>query len=224
MAEMSREEVLTRYRHLRAISTRHHTEAMNFFSRPALLEQARHLGLAVGETLAAESFDELTLAFDLAMYTARPGHSRAIDRYAARAAQLQPGSSELVVLEAMRQARFSVWRVERRHEVVGLVVRDLLRQDEVWLVDEALERSAPEGMVAAMRLCTPDAFAMTCGVIVPVDRGLIEEVLAEVLPRVRGSPDRVANDRRFATAVYRTAVARGLMAQVGFEEAPLPTG
>jgi hypothetical protein len=44
-------------------------------------------------------------------------------------------------------------------------------------------------MVAAMWLCTPDAFAMTCGVIVPVDRGLIEEVLAEVLPRVRGSPE-----------------------------------
>jgi len=208
MAEMSREEVLTRYRHLRAISTRHHTEAMNFFSRPALLEQARHLGLAVGETQAAESFDELTLAFDLAIHTARPDHTRAVDRYA-RAAQLQPGSDEALVLEAMRQARFSLWRVERRHEVVGLVVRDLLRQDEVWLVDEALERSAPEGMVAAMRLCTPDAFAMTCGVIVPVDRGLIEEVLAEVLPRVRGSPDRVANDRRFATAVYRTAVARG---------------
>ena len=221
MAEMSREEVLTRYRHLRAISTRHHTEAMNFFSRPALLEQARHLGLAVGETLAAESFDELTLAFDLAIHTARPDHTRAVDRYA-RAAQLQPGSDEALVLEAMRQARFSLWRVERRHEVVGLVVRDLLRQDEVWLVDEALERSAPEGMVAAMRLCTPDAFAMTCGVIVPVDRALIEEVLAEVLPRVRGSPDRVANDRRFATAIYRTAVARGLMERIGFEEIPPP--
>ena len=50
MAEMSREEVLARYRHLRAISTRHHTEAMNFVSRPALLEQARRLGLAVGGT------------------------------------------------------------------------------------------------------------------------------------------------------------------------------
>ena len=166
---MSREEVLARYRHLRAISTRHHTEAMNFLSRPALLEQARHLGLAAGETLVAESFDELTLAFDLAIHTARPDHTRAIDRYAG-AAQLQPGSDEALVLEAMRQARFSLWRVERRHEVVGLVVQDLLRQDEVWLVDEALERSAPEGMVAAMRLCTPDTFAMTCGVIVPVDR------------------------------------------------------
>ena len=65
--------------------------------------------------LVAESLDEMTLAFDLAIHTARPGHSRAIDRYA-RAAQLPPGSDEFVVLEAMRQARFSVWRVERRHE------------------------------------------------------------------------------------------------------------
>ena len=218
MAGTGRDEILTRYRRLRAISTRHHTEAMRFLSRPALLEQARHLGLTMGKTLAAESLDELTLAFDLAIHTARPGHSRAIDRYA-RAAGLQPGSEELVVLEAMRQARFSVWRVGRRHEVAGLIVQDLLRQDEAWLVDEALEQSAPEGMTMAMRLGTPDAFAMTSGIIVPVDREVMEEVLDEVLPRVRGEPDQVANDRRFATAVYRMAVAKGLMRRVSFEEA-----
>ncbi len=49
---------------------------MKFFSRPAHLEQARHLGLTIGKTLAAESLDELTLAFDLAIHTARPDHSR----------------------------------------------------------------------------------------------------------------------------------------------------
>ena len=166
---VSREEILTRYRHLRAMATRHHSEALKFLSRSALLEQARHLGLTVGKTLVAESLDEMTLAFDLAIHTARPGHSQAIDRYA-RAAQLQPGSDEFVVLEAMRQARFSVWRVERRHEVAGLIVQDLLRQDEAWLVDEALEQSAPEGMAMALRLCMPNAFAMTSGIIVPVDR------------------------------------------------------
>ena len=222
MAGTGRDEVLTRYRRLRAISTRHHTEAMKFFSRPALLEQARHLGLTMGKTLAAESLDELTLAFDLAIHTARPGHSRAIDRYA-RAAGPQPGSEELVVLEAMRQARFSVWRAGRRHEMAGLIVQDLLRQDEAWLVDEALEQSAPEGMTMAMRLCTPDAFAMTSGIIVPVGREVMEEVLDEVLPRVRGEPDQVADDRRFATAVYRMAVAKGLMRRVSFEEAQLST-
>jgi hypothetical protein len=219
MAGVSREEILTRYRHLRAIATRHHSEALEFLSRSAILEQARHLGLTVGKTLVAESIDEMTLAFDLAIHTARPGHSRAIDRYA-RAAQLQPGSDESVVLEAMRQARFSVWRVERRHEAAGLMVQDLLRRDEAWLVDEALEQSAPEGVAVAMRLCTPDAFAMTSGIIVPVDREMMEEVLDQVLPRVRGEPDQVANDRRFASAIYRTAVANGLMERISFEETP----
>jgi len=222
MAGASREEILTRYRHLRALATRHHSEALKFLSRSAILEQARHLGLTRGKMLVAESLDEMTLAFDLAIHTARPGHSRAIDRYA-RAAQLPPGSDEFVVLEAMRQARFSVWRVERRHEIAGLIVQDLLRQDEAWLVDEALEQSAPEGMVMAMRLCTPDAFAMTSGIIVPVDREVMEEVLDQVLPRVRGEPDQVANDRRFASAIYRIAVANGLMERVSFEEPPSST-
>jgi hypothetical protein len=217
MAGVSREEILTRYRHLRGLATRHHAEALKFLSRSAILEQARHLGLAMGKTLVAKSIDEMTLAFDLALHTARPGHSRAIDRYA-RAAQLQPGSDEFVVLEAMRRARFAVWRVERRHDVAGLIVRDLLRQDEAWLVDEALEQSAPEGMAMATRLCTPDAFAMTNGIIVPVDREGMEEVLGEVPPPVRGEPDQVANDRRFATALYRMAVANGLMERISFEE------
>src|SRR3954462_11848140 len=114
MADMSREEGLARYRHLRAISTRHHTEALRFLSRPALLEQARHLGLTAGEMLVAESMDEFTLVVDLAIHATRPGRSRAIDRYAG-AARLRPGSDEAPVLEAMRRARFSVWRVERRH-------------------------------------------------------------------------------------------------------------
>jgi hypothetical protein len=63
---------------------------------------------------------------------------------------------------------------------------------------------------------------MTSGIIVPVAREALEEVFDEVLPRVRGSPDQVANDRRFATAIYRTAVARGLMERIGFEEIPPP--
>jgi hypothetical protein len=73
-------------------------------------------------------------------------------------------------------------------------------------------------MTMAMRLGTPDVFAMTSGIIVPVDREAMAEVLDEVLPRVRGTPDQVASDRRFATAIYRVAVAQGLMERIGFEE------
>ena len=64
MAGISRDEILTRYRHLRAISVRHDNGALEFLSKSALLEHARHLGLTVGKTLVAESMDELTLAID----------------------------------------------------------------------------------------------------------------------------------------------------------------
>ena len=70
-------------------------------------------------------------------------------------------------------------------------------------------------MSLAMRVITPEAFAMTCGVIVPVNGMLLDEVFDEVLGRIRGEADAIANDRRFATAIYRKAVLEGLIDQVG---------
>jgi hypothetical protein len=140
---MTRDEVLCRYRHLRAISTQHHSASLKFLARPTIMEHARSLGLTRGKVLVAESEAELTLVFDLAIYTAREGQSRAIDRYA-QAAQLLHGSDEALMLEAMRRARFSIWQVRERHETVGLVVTDMLRKVEAWLVDESLEATVAE--------------------------------------------------------------------------------
>src|SRR4051794_26512341 len=243
MAARDREEILTRYRRLREISTHHHSEALRFIPRSTLLEQARRLGLTAGKMLVADSIDELTLAFDLCLYTAAPGRSRGIDRYArsagvapgsddclytaapgrsrgidryARSAGVAPGSDEERMLKAMGQARFSVFRVERPHETAGLLVRDSMREEGLWLVDENLERTAPMGLMLAMRVSRPEIFAMTCGVMVPTNAVLIDEVLEEVQGRVRGEPAAIANDRRFATAIYRIAVMSGIMDQIGF--------
>ena len=89
------------------------------------------LGLAQRQMLVAESEEEMALVFDLALYTAREGRSRALDRYA-RAAQLPPGSDEALMLEAMRHARFSVRRIEHRHETAGLVATDVVREVQDW--------------------------------------------------------------------------------------------
>jgi len=116
-------DVMDRYRGLRAVSTHHHSAALGCLARQAILEQAKHLGLAYGQTLVAESEEEMTLLFDLAIYTAKRGRSRAIDRYA-KSVMLQPGSDEALTLDAMCQARFSLWRIERRHETAGVIVAD----------------------------------------------------------------------------------------------------
>ena len=212
---MTRRDVLGRYRHLRSISKHHHDTILKFLAQPTILEHARHLGMRDGQTVAADSEEELTLVLDLAIHTAREGRSRAIDRYA-KAVGLPSNSDDGLVLEAMCRARFSLWRIARRHDICGLVVDDLIRQAENWLVDEGLEKSGADGMCFASRVYEPDQFAMTSSVIVPVDRQMLEEVLADGRACRRSDPERVADDPRFATAIYRAALEAGLMENVVF--------
>jgi hypothetical protein len=210
---MTRNQILQRYRHLRVISIGHHSGAMTFVSKQAVLEHAKRLGLATGGMLVAESEAEMTLVFDLALYTAKDRRSRALDRYA-RATLLPPGSDAARVLEAMRHARFSVWRIDQRHETAGLMITDVLREAEVWLVDEQLEASALPGLSFAGRVCQPDCFAMSCGVIVPVYPELLEEVALDTMAWRRSDPERVAEDPRFALAIYRAAIDSGILNNV----------
>src|SRR3981081_3452677 len=125
-ATPSPDQVLARYRTLREISKRHHHEVLKLISGDALLRQARRLGLAQGKTLILEDMEEMNYVYDLAIHTASPQRSRAIDRFAG-SARFAPGSDEALVLEAMRAARFSVLLIERHHETAGLVATDLFR-------------------------------------------------------------------------------------------------
>jgi hypothetical protein len=216
-AAVSRDEVLGRYRHLREITKRHHSEALNFLSKDAILHQARRLGLTHGKTLILDDPAELDFAADLAIHTAPADRSRAIDRYA-RSARHAPGSDEALVLDAMCRARFAVVSVVRRHEAAGLIVNDLFRRRELWLVDIGLESSMPDGSVLATRLYQPEAFSMTAGVSVPVDLELITDALDEVPQLLSKSHTAALDDRRFAEAIYRVALAGGLMQRIKFQD------
>ena len=177
----SRGEVLARYRHLREISKRHHSDALSLLSRDAILHQARRLGLADGKVLILDSMDELTLAFDLAIHTAPAGRSRAIDRYA-RSTRFASGSDEALMLQAMCNARFAIVVVRRRHPSAGLIVTDLFRKVDLWLDDEGLELSLPVETVFATRYFAPDRFVVTAGVGMPVDLDLLTSAIESGSP------------------------------------------
>ena len=99
-----------------------------------------------------------------------------------------------------------------------MIVEDLFRGGEFWLVDEALERSLRDGVALATRLFTLDDFAMTAGVLVPFDIELIEDVIADSPQLLRNRGEELIDDRRFAEAIYRVALASGLMDQVVYQD------
>ena len=219
---MSRSEILARYRRLRQISKEQHEAVLDIIAPDVLLDWARRLDLTEGKAIVLENDNEMTLPEDLAIYLPRPGRSHPLDRYA-RVARFAPGSDEAIVLAAMRRARFSLWRVERRHPTTGLILRDLLRGEETWLVDEAMEKNAPPGVEMAARLLQPESFAMTARIIVPLlpDLMTLPEVMEEVFTRAPAlrhlQGDALAEDPRFAIGFYRAAVATGAMDRVLFQ-------
>lgn len=141
---VTRAEILSRYRHLRQISKEQHEAVLDITAADVLLDWARRIDLTQGRTVISDNEYEIVLAEDLAIYLARLGRPHPLDRYA-RAAGFAPGSDEAIVLEAMRHARFSLWHIERHHETTGLILRDLLRDEEIWLIDEALAKNVRPG-------------------------------------------------------------------------------
>jgi len=208
-SSLSRFELLSRYRRFREIGKQHHSAVLKLLARDTVISQARRLGLAQGKTLVLDSMNDLNLVFDLLIYTAPEGRSRGIDRYA-RAAQLSPESDEAFVLEAMRSARFSIISSISRHTAAGLVVKDMFRGCEYWLVDEGLESSLPVGAMLATRLYLLGDFTITAGVLVPLDMELIEDAIADTPLLLRKVPEEAINDRHFAEAIYRSAVVSGI--------------
>jgi len=214
-----RAEALARYRHLRHISQRHNSAAMRQLARDTVLHHARRLGLAEGKTFIVNTMDELALAADLAMYTAPPGRSRAIDRYA-RAARFAADYDEALMLAAMCRARFGVVSMKRRHPSAGVIVADLARKTELWLMDEGLEASLPDGAMFATRYFAPDRFVMTAGIVVPVDIDLIAIAGKATLQLGRRPLAEAIEDRRFAEAIYRIAIADGVTEDVAYQDLP----
>ncbi len=218
-AQRSRAQIIDRYRRFRTISIRHNRGALKCLSSEALMEQARRLGLTRGRTLVLGVEDEFSLVCDLALYGRQGGRKRPLDRYAA--SQRPSDSDEARVLDAMLAARFVIVRVERRHPEAGLIVSDLMREKEFWLVDEGMEATAPIGLRMATRVFSPDEFHMAAGVFVPLDGALLRSALERRPLLLRMSLEEVAEDRRFAEAIYREAIRAGVMERVRFQG---PTG
>jgi len=213
----TREEIISRYRQLRAISKIHNNNAFDFMSMDAFREQARRLGVLHGKTFVLNTEDELAYVNDLAVYAHRNGRKRPLDRYAA-SRRLPAESDEARVLDAMRAARFVLLQVERRHPVAGLIVNHLARDEAFWLLDEGLEMTAPPGYVMATRVYAPEDFFMAAGIFVPLDLDLLKAAMASRPHLLEKDIDDATQDRRFAEAIYREAIRSGVTERVRFED------
>lgn len=177
--------------------------ALQAVPRPKLLEQAKRLGLQVDRELEQVSEAELAYAFDLAIYAAPPGRSRAIDRIVRQHARLQ--GEAVLVLNALCASWFSIFRVAAAHPQGGLILEDALLGGEVWVLDEGLSEMAEIGSVVAARLGRVAGYAITSGVACVLDEAMLDTILATAR-RSGLAPGELAGEARFIEGIWRRAL------------------
>lgn len=212
---MTRRALLKRYRSYRKACTAVQTAALGHVSAEGLQLVFRQLGLLDGGVLVTDYEEDLVLGFDLALYTARPGRSRTIDRFAKLQADTSAETSQM--LQALCRSFFSIFRFSRPHDVAGLILEDTLRGGEIWLMDEGLEATAVLGTLVAMRLAQPDDFAISCGVVIPINADQLED-LADRLAHtgLPAEPARLADDQRLPRVIYKMALSTGLTDRISY--------
>jgi SEC-C motif-containing protein len=141
------------------------------------------------EVLLLEDEYEISVLMDYCLYHGRRDGCTVVDQALADAPPAA-GSDELLLLEAMQGARFSVFAVEEVAPGIGVHVRDLLRDELLFLVDIGFSQTATPGLLLAGNvICLPE-LSMTTGAMLPVNRMVVEGLLQH-LPE------------RFATATVR---------------------
>ncbi len=199
----SRAAILSRYRRYRELRMDIQTAALENIPHSTFLAHAKRIGLSDGKVLFTDDIVELSLAFDLAVYTASAGRTRAIDRYARRRLPASKADEALVTIG--------------RCEPAGVLLEDLMRGGAMPLLDEGFAESAEPGDVFAMRVAPIEEFVITCGAVVPIDRATMEGCIALLISAAsKAELTALADHRRFAASIYELAIELGLMSFIAY--------
>jgi hypothetical protein len=170
---MTRDEVLTEYRSIRAAIQRVLAQAPKVCTAADWKRAARALGFEDVGSITVGSEREIEMLGDVALFEPNQRGKRAYDSFLkTQADQLEPEDRD--VAQRMSNAFFSIFEVTGRHDIAGVWLKDLLiNSAPIWLMDESMEASAPDGIMVGMRLFDAGSFYAGFGIVVPVDAELV---------------------------------------------------
>lgn len=214
-------ELLARYKHLRQVGLELNNRLVETLPRSVLDEGGKKLGILKRNVLTLDTEDELSVLMDYCIYDVRRKGANAVEHYLTTSPPAGD-SDEMVLLQAMRQARYTLVAVEAVEPGVGVHVRDLLRDESLFLVDIGFSRTASRGMVLAARVMAPEGTSITTGapllvgVLPPAER---DKFLDALLGPFKGADFRNLSPGRaseLVATIIRTCLRRGAAERIEY--------
>jgi hypothetical protein len=228
-----RTALLARYKQLRQVGLEQNKLLTETLSREDILEGARRLGLLRDKkTVALDTEDEIAVLMDFCLQDLRRQGRTAIERYLANSPP-PPDSDAMVLLQAKMKSWYSLFAMESTEPGVGVHVRDLLRDETLFLVDVGFSQTGRPGLVLACRVMSPAGINMTAGAGLPA--GVLDESMrSEFLHRVTKDFPSVdfhhltpEQESKIAAKIIRGCLQRGAAEHIAYldpGQAPPPPG
>lgn len=186
--------------------------------------QARALGLWHKGEVRVANDAQFGLVLDLGVLGPVGDHTPAIEREAKAG---EHDFDEAKVLDALREARFALFRVAGPHAEGGVAAEDLLSGETLRIEDRALAQPDRVGRGFAGRLMALGGAWMTCGALAGLSDAAVGELLGFVSVAGESPPElpplspleaadaealrALAREPDFAARVYRASLRQGLM-------------
>jgi len=216
-------ELLPRYKQFRQVGLGLNNKLVKSLSREDLNEGGKKLGILRQGVLVFDTEDESSVLMDYCLHDVPRGGLNAIERYLENSPPPE-GSDELLFLQAKRQSWYSVFVVESTEPGVGIHLRDLLRDELLFLFDVGFSQSAIAGVVLATRVMTLEGMIMSTGAGLPIGmmslahRAQLVNAFRATFPNVdfrAMSPDQAT---KLSTAIIRASLKRGAANQVVYAD------
>ena len=139
-----------RYLRLRAVSKNLNSELVRCLQKKDIHRCGKDLGLLKKNTLVFDSEGDVSILMDYCLHNP-PGKKSCIDLFIEQSS-LEPVSDKMMMLRALRESFFSIFQVSRTENGSLCYVEDILRQQQIVLMDVGLGSSALPGTLIAARL------------------------------------------------------------------------
>ena len=225
--------LIDHYQQLRQKQRALHNDLMARLPEGMLVECAERLGITSKDqgtgrpVLMFEDEHEMSVLMDYCIYHGRRDGQTVIDRTLAESPPPE-STDELVLLQAMQQAVYSLFMVEEVLPGVGASVRGALHNEQFLLVDLGLSQTAVPGYVLAGNVVSPAGITMTTGAMLPVELDALEEIVTEIDEQFEDASSRApASDpelqAELAALVIRACLATGASSKIVERDVPVNT-
>ena len=218
-------ELLGRYKQLRQVGLPLNNQLVRMLTKADIEGGAAKIGIFRDGKVVLEEDSTTGILMDFCLHDIWRDGTNAIDRFY-RTSPPPPHSDEMLILQAKRASRYSMFMVDQTEPGSGLHVRDLLYDEDVFITDINFSQTKQIGLVIACRLMTIDGINMTTGATIPMvvvpraDRWQFMLQSVRVFKKKAAECKTPEERSEFIAEIIRTCLENGAASRISYADPP----